>query len=348
MQQQEAAMEDVAQEEGQQGGQSAYNVIEALDQVGGISAADIKKLKEAGYHTVEAVAQSTKKELSGIKGISEAKVEKLHQEAFKMLDYMSFQTAAVQYAQRQDMVYLTTGSRELDALLSGNKQGGGGVETGSITEVYGEFRTGKTQFCHTLCVTCQLPLEQGGCEGKAMYIDTEGTFRPERLVEIAEKYGLNGQDVLDNVSYARAYNSDHQLQLLSIAACHMAEMRYGLVIVDSATGLYRTDYSGRGELAARQMHLAKFLRALGRLASQYGVACVITNQVVAKPDAMSFGPQMAPIGGNIIAHASTTRLHFRKGRADTRVCKVIDSPTLPEGEASFQIQGAGIGDAEGK
>ena len=109
-------MEDVAQEEGQQGGQSAYNVIEALDQVGGISAADIKKLKEAGYHTVEAVAQSTKKELSGIKGISEAKVEKLHQEAFKMLDYMSFQTAAVQYAQRQDMVYLTTGSRELDAL----------------------------------------------------------------------------------------------------------------------------------------------------------------------------------------------------------------------------------------
>ncbi len=125
------------------------------------------------------------------------------------------------------------------------------------------------------------------------------------------------------------------------------------------------------------MHLAKFLRALGRLASQYagpasdhtacgvrvthpsssprsssrcyryGVACVITNQVVAKPDAMSFGPQMAPIGGNIIAHASTTRLHFRKGRADTRVCKVIDSPTLPEGEASFQIQGAGIGDAEG-
>ena len=152
---------------------------------------------------------------------------------------------------------------------------------------------------------------------------------------------------------------------------------YGLVIVDSATGLYRTDYSGRGELAARQMHLAKFLRALGRLASQcgtrlgrrstraavasssprsprsssrccrYGVACVITNQVVAKPDAMSFGPQMAPIGGNIIAHASTTRLHFRKGRADTRVCKVIDSPTLPEGEASFQIQGAGIGDAEG-
>ena len=142
-------MEDVAQEEGQQGGQSAYNVIEALDQVGGISAADIKKLKEAGYHTVEAVAQSTKKELSGIKGISEAKVEKLHQEAFKMLDYMSFQTAAVQYAQRQDMVYLTTGSRELDALLSGNKQGGGGVETGSITEVYGEFRTGKTQFCHT-------------------------------------------------------------------------------------------------------------------------------------------------------------------------------------------------------
>ena len=127
----------------------------------------------------------------------------------------------------------------------------------------------------------------------------------------------------------------------------MADQRFGLIIVDSATGLYRTDYSGRGELSARQMHLAKFMRALAKLGSTYGVACVITNQVVAKPDAMSFGPQMAPIGGNIIAHASTTRLHFRKGRADTRVCKVSDSPTLPEGEASFQIQGAGIGDAEG-
>jgi len=189
-------------------------------------------------------------------------------------------------------------------------------------------------------------MEQGGADGKAMYIDTEGTFRPERLVEIAEKYGLNGQDVLDNVSYARAYNSDHQSQLLMEAACMMTESRFGLLVVDSATGLYRTDYSGRGELSARQMHLAKFLRALSKLAATYGVACVITNQVVAQVDggASMFGDNKKPIGGNIIAHASTTRLYLRKGRGENRVCKIYDSPCLAEGEASFSIQGSGIGD----
>jgi len=247
-------------------------------------------------------------------------------------------TATEVHQSRQDICYLTTGSKELDGLL------GGGMETGSITELFGEFRTGKTQLCHTLCVTSQLPLEQGGCEGKAMYIDTEGTFRPQRLIEIAEKYGLDGQDVLDNVSYARAYNSEHQLQLLLQASCMMSEGRYGLLIIDSATGLYRTDYSGRGELSARQMHLAKFLRALSKLANQYGIACVITNQVVAQVDG---GPMASskPIGGNIIAHASTTRLMLRKGRGENRICKIFDSPCLAEGEATFSIQGSGIGDA---
>jgi len=283
------------------------------------------------------VAQATKKDLTTIKGISEQKVEKLQDAAFKMTQ-MGFTTATEVHQSRQDICFLTTGSKELDGLL------GGGMETGSITELFGEFRTGKTQLCHTLCVTSQLPLEQGGCEGKAMYIDTEGTFRPQRLVEIADRYGLNGQDVLDNVSYARAYNSEHQLQLLLQASCMMSEGRYGLLIVDSATGLYRTDYSGRGELSARQMHLAKFLRAISRLANTYGIACVITNQVVAQVDG-GIGDAKKPIGGNIIAHASTTRLYLRKGRGENRICKVYDSPCLPEGEATFSIQGSGIGDA---
>ena len=307
----------------------------------GIAAGDLKKLKDAGYYTVESVAHATKKDLALIKGISDAKVDKLHEAAFKICGMGGFTSATVIHEQRQDMCSITTGAKELDGLLKG------GIETGSITEIFGEFRTGKTQLCHTLCVTCQLPMEQGGAEGKAMYIDTEGTFRPERLLEIAEKYGLNGQDVLDNVSYARAYNSDHQSQLLLDAACMMADSRFGLLIVDSATGLYRTDYSGRGELSARQMHLAKFLRALSKLAATYGVACVITNQVVAQVDggASMFGDNKKPIGGNIIAHASTTRLYLRKGRGENRVCKIYDSPCLAEGEATFSIQGSGIGDA---
>ncbi|PIO41223.1 hypothetical protein AB205_0214970 [Aquarana catesbeiana] len=175
---------------------------------------------------------------------------------------------------------------------------------------------------------------RGGGEGKAMYIDTEGTFRPERLLAVAERYGLSGSDVLDNVAYARAFNTDHQTQLLYQASAMMAESRYALLIVDSATALYRTDYSGRGELSARQMHLARFLRMLLRLADEVDGA------------AMFAADPKKPIGGNIIAHASTTRLYLRKGRGETRICKIYDSPCLPEAEAMFAINADGVGDAK--
>ncbi|CAH0388429.1 unnamed protein product [Bemisia tabaci] len=307
----------------------------------GISASDIKKLQEAGYHTVELVAFAPKKSLISIKGISEAKADKILAEASKLVP-MGFTTATEFHQKRSEIIQLTTGSKELDRLL------GGGIETGSITEIFGEFRTGKTQICHTLAVTCQLPIDQNGGEGKCLYIDTEGTFRPERLVAVAERYNLVPADVLDNVAYARAYNSDHQTDLLNYASAMMNESRYALLIVDSAMALYRTDYSGRGELSARQMHLARFLRALMRLADGFGVAVVITNQVVAQVDGASLfaADPKKPVGGNIMAHASTTRLYLRKGRGETRICKIYDSPCLPESECMFAINNDGIGDAK--
>ena len=296
---------------------------------------------EAGFNTVESVAYTIKKNLISVKGLSEAKVDKLLAEASKLVP-MGFTTATEYHRHRANIIQVTTGSKELDKLLEG------GVETGSITEIFGEFRTGKTQLCHTLCVTCQLPLSQGGCEGKAMYIDTENTFRPERLVEIAERFGLNADDVLDNVAYARAHNADHQTQLLLQCSAMMAESRYALLIVDSATALYRTDFTGRGELAPRQSHLARFLRGLQRLADEFGVAVVLTNQVVANVDggAMFAADSKKPIGGHIIAHASTTRLYLRKGRGEQRICKIYDSPCLPEAEAVFGIYKDGIRDAQ--
>jgi len=307
--------------------------------MGGITSQDVKKLQLVGFHTIESVAHATLKSLIAVKGITEAKALKLLAEAGKLVN-MGFSSASEFLKVREQVIHLTTGSKELDKLL------GGGVETGSITEIFGEFRTGKTQLCHTLCVTSQLGIQQGGGEGKALYIDTEGTFRPERLNAIATKYGLNPADVLENVACARAHNSDHQLQLLIQAAGMMAEDRYALVVVDSATALYRTDYSGRGELSARQMHLARFLRALQKLADEFGCAVVITNQVVAKVDgsAMFAADPKVPIGGNIMAHASTTRLSLRKGRGNLRICKIYDSPMLPESEASFSINEDGIGD----
>jgi len=270
----------------------------------GIKAKDIKLLQDAGYWTMESVAHALRKHLIAIKGLSEGKVDKLITESQKHVT-SGFKSATEVHAARTELIQLTSGCRELDKLL------GGGFETGSLTEIFGEFRTGKSQICHTLAVTCQLPINQGGGEGKCLYIDTEGTFRPERLLAIAERYKMNGEEVLDNVAYARAYNTDQQLDLLIDASAMMSESRYALLIVDSATALYRCDYVGRAELASRQAHLGRFLRHLLRMADEYGVAVVITNQVTAEVNggaSMFQADPKKPIGGNIIAHASTTRL----------------------------------------
>lgn len=320
---------------------SACINVEELKSVG-VSATEVAKLLEAGYATVQSLAFAPRKELLEIKGFSEVKVDKLIKEAAKLIP-MGFTSATEYHAKRAEVCYISTGSSELDKLLHG------GIESGSITEIFGEFRSGKTQLCHTLAVTCQLPIENGGAGGKCMYIDTEGTFRTERLRPIAERLGLNPETVMDNISYARAYNSDHQNNLLIHASAMMSEERYAVLIVDSATALYRTDYSGRGELGARQLHLARFLRCLTNLAETFKVAVVISNQVVANVDgtaSMFNADTKKPIGGNIIAHASTTRLYFRKGRGNTRICKIFDSPCLPESEALFAITEEGIADPE--
>ena len=337
----EVLQDDGFQQQQQEDAATGPIKIERL-QDHGVNMKDIEKLQQAGLYTVEAVLYSTMKTLTQVKGITDAKASKLLEIANKLCP-CGFSSASEFLKVREEVLYITTGSKELDKLLAG------GIETGAITEMFGEFRTGKTQLCHTLCVTCQLPMEQGGAEGKALYIDTEGTFRPHRLIPIANRFGLKPQDVLDNVSYARAYNSDHQCKLLLQASAMLAEQRYALVVVDSATALYRTDFSGRGELSARQMHLARFLRALLRIADEFGVAVLITNQVVATVDGsagMFAADPKKPIGGNIMAHSSTTRLSLRKGRGNARVCKIYDSPCLPESEAMFAIAEEGIIDAE--
>ena len=317
-----------------------YSRIEELENHG-ISKNDVQKLKTGGFHTIESLAHSSIRQITNVKGVSDQKAAKLKQLIKdNQLVSIGFKTASNRLEDMKDQIFLATGSSALDGLLNG------GIETGSITEIFGEFRTGKSQLCHTLCVTVQRPIDQGGAEGKAIFVDTEGTFRPQNLVKIAERFGMNPEEVLENVICARAHNSEQQLELLQDAAALMSESRFALMVVDSATALYRTDYTGRGELSERQMHLGQFLRQLTRLAEEFGIAVVITNQVVANPDGMSFAKDASkPIGGNIIAHASTTRLKLRKGRGENRVCSVYDSPTLPEAEATFAIGQAGIEDA---
>lgn len=316
------------------------NEIDKLQDVG-INAADIAKLKASGFCTVSSILMVTKKDLANIKGITEQKIEKIQEAALKIEDG-GFITGYTVMLKRKNIVRVTTGSKNLDTLL------GGGIETKAITEVFGEFRSGKSQLCHTIAVTAQLPRNQGGGGGKVIFIDAEGTFRPERIIKISERFGLDSEQVLSNIVYARVYTSEFQSSLITQAAAKMMEDVFSVMIIDSIMALFRVDFSGRGELSERQQVLGKTLSKLIKLAEQFNVAVLLTNQVMSDPGStMTFtADAKKPVGGNILAHASTTRLYFRKGKGDERVCKIYDSPCLPESDCTFKITDHGIDDAD--
>ena len=265
--------------------EDTFQDIELL-QNHGINVADIKKLKSAGICTVKGIQMVTKKKLCNIKGLSEAKVDKMKEAVIKVCGANSgFRTALQQSQCRKNIFRISTGSMELNKLL------GGGLESMAITEVFGEFRTGKTQLSHTLCVTTQLPGEGGFTGGKIIYIDTENTFRPDRLRPVADRYNLDQEAVLDNVLYARAYTSEQQMELLDFvcAKFHEEPGVFKLLIVDSLMALFRVDFSGRGELAERQQSLAQMLSKLQKISEEYNVAVLVTNQMTSDPGAtMSF------------------------------------------------------------
>ncbi|XP_039116663.1 meiotic recombination protein DMC1 homolog isoform X3 [Dioscorea cayenensis subsp. rotundata] len=319
--------------------------FEAIDKLiaQGINAGDIKKLQDAGIYTVNGVMMHTKKSLTSIKGLSEAKVEKICEAAEKLVN-VGYVTGSDLLIKRKSVIKITTGSQALDELLGVYE---GGIETLAITEAFGEFRSGKTQLAHTLCVSTQLPIHMHGGNGKVAYIDTEGTFRPDRIVPIAERFGMDAGAVLDNIIYARAYTYEHQYNLLLGLAAKMSEEPFRLLIVDSVIALFRVDFTGRGELAERQQKLAQMLSRLIKIAEEFNVAVYMTNQVIADPGGGVFiSDPKKPAGGHVLAHASTIRLMLRKGKGEQRVCKIFDAPNLPEAEAIFQITPGGIADAK--
>ena len=325
-------------------GDGFFQDIELL-QSHGINVADIKKLKAAGICTIRGIQMTTKKKMCAIKGLSEAKVDKMKEAILKICgSNAGFCTALQHSLNRRNVFRVGTGSNELNKLL------GGGLESMAITEVFGEFRTGKTQLSHTMCVTTQMPGENGFSGGKVIYLDTENTFRPDRLRPIALRYNLDEEAVLDNVLYSRAYTSEQQMELLDFvcAKFHEEPNVFKLLIVDSVMALFRVDYSGRGELAERQQTLAQMMSKLQKISEEYNVAVLVTNQMTSDPGAtMSFqADPKKPIGGNIIAHASTTRISLRKGRGEMRIAKIYDSPDLPENEATFAITNGGLDDAK--
>ena len=316
--------------------QSTEQKYERLEDLPGVGPATAQKLRELGFNTVESLATATIRELEPA-GIGEKKALDVISAARSTLS-LSFIRADELLKMRANVLRLTSGSKAIDEIL------GGGLETQTITEIYGEYGSGKSQLCHQMCVNVQLPVERGGLNSGALYVDTENTFRTERIVQMANHLGLNPEEIAKNIIVAEAYTSDHQMFLLENADKIVKENNIRLIIVDSLTAHFRSEYLGREMLAERQQKLNKHMHRLIRLARAFNAVAVVTNQVMAKPDVF-FGDAVHPVGGHIVAHTSHTRVFLRKSsRGPTRIARLVSSPYLPEGERVFKVTENGVED----
>jgi len=316
----------------------AAKKVKTLADLPGVGPAILNKLTEAGYTTLEAIAVASPQELSVAAGIPLSTAQRIIKEAREALD-IRFKTALELKKERLNTRKITTSSQALDGLL------GGGIETRTMTEFFGEFGSGKTQICDQLSVNVQLPYEKGGLNGKAVYIDTEGTFRWERIENMAKALSLDPDVVESNIYYMRAINSDHQIAIVDdLQELINKDPSIKLVIVDSVTSHFRAEYPGRENLAARQQKLNKHLHQLVRLAEMYNLAVVVTNQVMARPDVF-YGDPTTAVGGHVLAHTPGVRVQLRKSKGNKRIARVVDAPHLPEGEVVFVITEEGIRDS---
>jgi DNA repair protein RadA len=308
-----------------------------IENLPGVGEATAEKLREAGYRTIESIAVTSIAELHEATEIGEAQAKKIIAAARGIAEFGVFVTADKILERREKIGLITTSSEQLDSLL------GGGIETQAVTEMFGEFGSGKTQLAHQLCVNVQLPPEQKGLGSKAIYIDTENTFRPERIRDMAVGLNLDPMKTLQNVLYIRSYNTDQQILIAEKAEEKIDDENVRLMIIDSITSHFRAEYIGRGTLANRQQKLNRHLMTLHRIADLHDLAIFVTNQVQARPD-IFFGDPTRPIGGHVLAHSATTRVYLRKSKGGKRIARIFDSPNLPEAEAVFMITGQGIRD----
>jgi len=314
-----------------------------LDSLEGVGPVTTRKMSDAGIHNIMDLLVRGPVEIAEITGMEKDTAAKIVNKARQHLVEegllsKDFVSASEIYKRRQSIGKISTGTNCLDTLFDG------GIETQALTEVYGEFGCGKTQFAHTLSVMVQKPKEEGGLDGSVLYIDTENTFRPERIVDIAKAHGMDPDKVLDRIIVARAYNSAHQTLILEESGPVIQENNVKLLVVDSAVGLFRAEYLGRGTLSVRQQKLNHFVHLLVRIAETYDCAALATNQVMASPDVF-FGDPTRPVGGNVVAHTSTYRIYFKKS-GKKRIARMVDSPHHPEEEVLFTLGVAGVMDPE--
>ncbi|KAJ7581324.1 Rad51-domain-containing protein [Mycena floridula] len=289
-----------------------FDSVDELQQHG-INVQDILKLKSAAINTVSGVNMTTRRCMLKIKGMSEAKVEKIKEAAHKILG-SSFSTGVEVQDKRKRVLTISTGSKSVDAILG----------------VYGEFRTGKTQLAHTMSVVAQLPPDLGGASWQSVFSLFIGPSDPTVSDPIAERFGVDGNMALENILYVSL-----QMELVNECSLRFAEDKdFRIAGTNLIMALFRVDFSGRGELSERQQ---KMLSKLTKLSEEYNPILAATMTFVA-------GGALKPIGGHILSHASATRMFLRKGRAEERVAKLVDSPDRPESEASYKLDEGGWAD----
>lgn len=308
-----------------------------IEKLPGVGPATAEKLRDAGYTTMMSIAVESPRNLADLCDIGEAVATKSIAAAKREADIGGFETGDVVMERRQNIGKLTTCSKALDSLM------GGGFETQAITEMFGEFGSGKTQIAHQCAVSVQMKESEGGLNGDVVMIDTENTFRPERIAQMSEALDMDTKDVLLRIHVARAFNSHHQMLLVDKARDIADEHDVKLLIVDSLTSHFRAEYIGRAMLADRQQKLNRHMHDLLRFGDINNSVVLVTNQVSAKPDAF-FGDPTRPIGGHIVGHTATFRLYLRKSKAGKRIVRLIDSPNLPEAEAVILVDERGVRD----
>ena len=314
-----------------------------IQDIEGVGPTTARKLKEAGIVSVMDLAVTSADELAVDLNSSKDTAAAFIMAAQRLLRESNilekeFVTAESALEKRKSLMRCSTGSRALDELLLG------GIETQAVTEFYGEFGSGKSQICHTLAAIAPQPKQAGGLNGGVIYIDTEGTFRPERLNQIARARELEPSHVLKNVAVCKVYNSSHLELIIKDLGKYVNDFNAKLVIIDSIISLHRAEFAGRGTLADRQQRLNGLLHKVIRLAEIFNIAVVITNQVQSSPDTF-FGDPTKAAGGNVIGHASTYRIYLRKS-GENRTAKMIDSPYHPYSDAKFTLNEKGTDDLE--
>lgn len=316
------------------------SIIEELKTLPGVGEATAEKIFDGGYYSIMDVAVASVGSFTESTAITDATAIKIISGARKMVDLGDSRTALEMLEEDKNIPKLSTGVKELDMAMQG------GLTPGLITQIYAEGGLGKTQWAKTIATIATRPVEEGGLDTDVLYIDTEGTFRPNRVKQIAEARGFDVGKTLSRIHTWTARTTAEQILLVQDEIKKKSAELGGckLVIIDSLMTRFRGEFTGRGKLGERQNLINKHMFDLLSFARANNAVILVTVPVSANPDAF-FGNMAMPTGGNIVKHNSAYVLNIRRAKQGKVVLRVEKAPDLPMTEVLGQVKDSGMSDA---